>query len=139
MEQHESVGGVRAILVRHGQVVLARHWHNQGFWTLPGGMRKNGESLEETARREVFEETGYRINSFGGMLGVYHGRPGKKRDDVAVFYTEDFSGWLRFLPNREIMERGLFSLDRLPKKLSPANRRRIEAFTAGVREERLAW
>lgn len=135
----KSIGGVRVILVRSGHVVLVRHWHAQGVWTLPGGGIKRGETPEDAARREVLEETGYKISTLQGVLGVYTGRPGKKRDDVVVYYTEDFTGGLKFLPNQEIMERSLFDLDRLPEKLSPANRRRIKTFVQGVRNEAGAW
>ena len=126
-------------MVRDGRVVLVRHWHAQGVWTLPGGGIKKGELPEDAARREVLEETGYKVGTLHGVLGVYTGRPGKRRDDAVVYYTEDFTGGLKFLPNKEIMERGLFDFNHLPTTLSPANRRRIEAFINGVRDERGEW
>lgn len=46
------------ILARYqGKWVLGRH-QDRLTWEIPGGHRENGESLEETARRELYEETG---------------------------------------------------------------------------------
>jgi ADP-ribose pyrophosphatase YjhB (NUDIX family) len=38
---------------------------------LPGGRRRGGESLEQTLRRELLEETGWTINQ-PQLLGVRH-------------------------------------------------------------------
>lgn len=135
---HKSMHGVRVILVRSGRVVLLRHWYAPGAWTLPGGGVGRGEKVFDAATREVFEETGYTVSSFAGTIGTYEGKLGA-HDLVTVLYTEDFSGGLKFLPGIEIMERGLFDLHELPKNTSPANRRRIEAYIRGVRDEREAW
>lgn len=53
-----------------GRVLLAR-WNPGLFakWTLPGGGMDPGEHPEATARREVFEETGYQIE-IDELLGV---------------------------------------------------------------------
>ena len=134
----KDIAGVRVILIRNGRVVLVRHWFTPGVWTLPGGGIKKGESPREAGVREVFEEIGYRINSFGGQVGIYQGRMGR-RDSVIVLFTEDFEGGMKFIPNLEVMERGLFDIDHLPSTLSPANRRRIEAYIQGVRDERGYW
>ena len=47
----------------------------EGFWALPGGFVNMDESLETTAHRELFEETGL---SVGGLrqVGIY-GDPGR--------------------------------------------------------------
>ncbi len=37
--------------------------HGSGFWSVPGGHLEFSESLEETAKREVREETGLEINN----------------------------------------------------------------------------
>lgn len=134
----KDIAGVRVILVRTGRVVLVRHWYSPGIWTLPGGGIKNGESPREAGIREVFEEIGYKIKSFGGQIGIYRGRMGRK-DSVIVLYTEDFEGNMKFTPNHEVMERGLFDIKHLPESTSPANRRRIEAYARGVRDERGYW
>jgi len=43
-----------------GEVVLVARLR-EGLWALPKGTPEPGESLEETARREVQEETGLRV------------------------------------------------------------------------------
>ena len=44
-----------------GDQLLMTHLKKRG-WDLPGGHIKQGETPEQTARREVFEETGARLN-----------------------------------------------------------------------------
>jgi 8-oxo-dGTP pyrophosphatase MutT (NUDIX family) len=138
MGSDRDIGGVRVILIRAGRIVLVRHWLLQDVWTLPGGGVDKGESPTQAAIREVEEEVGYKINSFDGQLGIYLGRLGKK-DSVIVLITSDFEGGMKWLPNLEIMERGLFDLDDLPENISPANRRRINSFRHGVRNQRGDW
>lgn len=134
----KDIGGVRVILVREGRVVLVRHWLSPNVWTLPGGGINKGEHPSDAAIREVWEEVGYKINSFDGQLGIYRGRMGDK-DSVIVLFTEDFDGGMKWLPNLEIMERGLFDINKLPGDISPANRRRLVAYKNGVRNHRGKW
>jgi len=133
-----DIGGARVILIRSGRIVLVRHWLLPEVWTLPGGSVDKGETPSQAATREVEEEVGYKVNSFDGQLGIYQGRLGEK-DSVIVLFTEDFEGGMKWLPNLEIKERGLFDLNNLPENISPANRRRITAFRHGVRNQRGMW
>ncbi len=74
--------------------------------------------MNDAGIREIREEIGYSINSFGGQLGIYRGRMGRK-DSVIVLFTEDFDGSMRFVPNIEVMERSLFDIEHLPPTTSP--------------------
>ncbi|MFE9449346.1 NUDIX hydrolase [Streptomyces sp. NPDC006739] len=60
-----------AVCVRDGQVLLARSPGPGGVpeWVLPGGGMEHGEDPYDTVRRELAEETGYRIE-VTGLLGV---------------------------------------------------------------------
>ena len=134
----ERVKGARLIIVDERRVLLVSHWYAPWAWTLPGGGINKGENAEEAAMREGYEETGLKVNSLGGEIGVYEGTWGR-HDLIAVYWTGDFSGSLALKPNLEIMARSWFDLDNLPEELSPANRRRIEAYRDGMREERGKW
>ncbi|MEF9903889.1 NUDIX hydrolase [Streptomyces sp. P9-A2] len=60
-----------AVVVRDGRLLLARSPAPGGApeWVLPGGGMEHGEDPYDTVRREVEEETGYRIE-VTGLLGV---------------------------------------------------------------------
>lgn len=64
-----------AVVVRDGQLLLARSPVPGGDpeWVLPGGGMEHGEDPYDTVRREVEEETGYRIE-VTGLLGVNSSR-----------------------------------------------------------------
>lgn len=67
-ELHRVAFGV---LVRDGRALLC-HRHPQrrvypDVWDLPGGHIEDGESPEETVRRELFEELGVRVTALSPL------------------------------------------------------------------------
>lgn len=64
-----------AVVIEDGKILLSR-WVAPaesgltGGWTLPGGGMDPGEQPADTAVREVFEETGYRVE-LDALLGVH--------------------------------------------------------------------
>ena len=56
---------------RRGRVLLIRRKFppNKGKWSLPGGLVELGESAQQAAVREVFEETGLKVE-VEGLLDV---------------------------------------------------------------------
>ncbi|GAB2821222.1 hypothetical protein GCM10027073_60270 [Streptomyces chlorus] len=80
-----------AVVVRDGQLLLARSPVPGGApeWVLPGGGMEHGEDPYDTVRREVEEETGYRVEVTGllGVNSVRHTvarRLGRRADHHAV-------------------------------------------------------
>ena len=66
---------------------------NEGKWIGVGGKFEAGESPEECAKREIFEETGYtahslKLHGFVVFPGLYYG----KDEGMFVYTCEDFSG-----------------------------------------------
>jgi len=77
--------------------------------TFPGGYRDLGETLEEAAKREFFEETGYEIDNLK-LFKVYN------RDDIRliwIVFTANLCGG-QFIENSETEEVLLYSRNNLP-------------------------
>ena len=79
-ELREIVGHRRLILcgssvvIRNekGELLLQERKDPPGKWCFPGGLMEPGESTEDTARREVQEETALRLGKLH-LIGVYSG------------------------------------------------------------------
>lgn len=50
-----------ALIIKNGQILLIKE-QGLNLWEMPGGGVENGESLEDSLKREVLEETGYRVS-----------------------------------------------------------------------------
>lgn len=63
MAQTHSVVGVGVVVLKGDHVLLIRRGQppRQGEWSIPGGRHELGETVRETAVREVLEETGVSI------------------------------------------------------------------------------
>ncbi len=80
--------GVFTIVVNKKQEVLLVKRKDLPIWDLPGGRVDEGELLEEAAKREVREETGYEVEIVD-KVGVYV-RP--SFHDVQHIYTGIVTG-----------------------------------------------
>ena len=79
-EQQPILAASAVILDSAGRFLLVQRANppEEGHWTLPGGRVDPGETLEQTAIREVYEETGVivRIIKELGQLNVPEGKGG---------------------------------------------------------------
>lgn len=96
---------------RDGRIVLVRRAMNpaRGAWVFPGGYVDRGETIEEAARRETWEETGLTVR-LERLLGVYS-RAGD--DVVLVVYAGQVEDG-ELVAGEEEMEAAWFSADALP-------------------------
>ncbi|MCP4540978.1 MAG: NUDIX domain-containing protein [Chloroflexi bacterium] len=119
--------GVRVMVIEESRLLLVKPVY-MDYWTLPGGGVKRGEALEQTARREVWEETGVRLGPLT-LLGLYDNFSEGRRDYVALFQAdsvsqENVSSW-------EVERAEFFPMEDLPTSLSPATCQRLEERARG--------
>ena len=81
IEYHVSMGGVVCRWSRHEIEIALCHRKTPALWALPKGTPETGESMEQTALREVSEETGLEV-SILGSLGYIEYSFIRKQDNV---------------------------------------------------------
>lgn len=116
------------MMIHDDKVWLVRHTYVHG-WFMPGGGLKRGETLEQAARREAFEETGAQLGKVT-LMGAYTSFVDWKTDHGIVFICRDFS----FIgkPDGEIAELRAFPIHELPEDLYPSHRLRFEEYQKGI-------
>jgi 8-oxo-dGTP pyrophosphatase MutT (NUDIX family) len=130
--------GSRVMAVDGDKVLLIRHRHIPG-WQFPGGGVGPGETFEQSAAREMEEETGYRPVGPLQLFGLYHNSSSvTNRDHVAFFVCARFEKMFDHAGNFEIAEVGWFDRRALPSGVTPATSQRIDEYFDGV-EKRTIW
>ena len=124
--------GANAILLDNEGRVLLHHRRDNDTWGLPGGAMELGESLEETAVREVKEEVGLICRDFK-LFNVYSGSElyykypdGNEVYNVtATYICKNFSGKIQVEKN-EGKDAQFFHIKDIPEKISPPVRKIID-------------
>jgi 8-oxo-dGTP pyrophosphatase MutT (NUDIX family) len=94
--------GANVILLNEKDEILLHHRVDKDWWGLPGGAMELGESLEEAASREVFEEVGLTCRNMK-LFNVYSGKElyykypdGNEVYNVtATYICKDYTGKFR--------------------------------------------
>ena len=116
--------GAGIILYNDGKILLQKR-ADSGTWGIHGGCIELGESAEETARREIFEEIGITPNSLE-FYGCFSGGENMhyfcvNGDEVylvsIVYFCDSYSGDIK-IDNSEVKEVQWFDIDKLPANLN---------------------
>ncbi len=112
--------GVGVFIFRDGKFLMGwrKSSHGANTWTIPGGHMEFGESPEETAIREVKEETGMDIENvrFGAITNdIFHD---DNKHYLSVWMIGDWkSGEPEIIEPDKLVEFRWFDFDNLPDPL----------------------
>jgi 8-oxo-dGTP diphosphatase len=121
--------------------VLVIHRDRHGDYSFPKGKVDPGETLPETAVREIEEETGYRVTLDAPLGSIEYQLPSGRQKEVHYWAAEvsqaEFER-VQFAPNEEVDEQKWMGLKKAAKHLTYARdkellavlRERIDAGTA---------
>jgi 8-oxo-dGTP diphosphatase len=119
-------GGFGVMMIKDEHVLLGRRHddpdkadselHGEGTWTMPGGKLEFGESFEDGAKREVFEETGIKLNKVE-VICVNNDKNEYAHFITIGLFSDNFSGEPKIMEPDEITEWRWFNLGSLPSPL----------------------
>lgn len=117
--------GATVVVIKDNKILLNLR-SDTNTWGISGGAIELGESLEETATRELKEETNLDCNSFT-LLNVFSGKDfyfkypngDELYSVVALYFANDVSGELK-ITDGESFKLEYFSKDNLPNLESRA-------------------
>ncbi|UXH43892.1 NUDIX hydrolase [Rossellomorea vietnamensis] len=128
------VGAVTVIVDDMGRLLLQQRTYPKGVWGISGGLMELGESTEEVARREVYEETGLRVDELH-LINVYSGPEhyvkAENGDEFYVvtvaYYSEGYEGKLNIDPSESITCE-FFYPDELPTNMVKSHKVIVDEF-----------
>lgn len=128
------MAGAGTLLTKDKNKILFIHRTDNDTWGIPGGALELGESFEEAAIREMYEETSLRIDNlklfdiFSGQDYYYKYPNGDEVYNVVAVYTTDkYSG--KIVPdNIESKSTKFFEISNLPDKINPVDINIINKF-----------
>ncbi|WP_369903242.1 NUDIX hydrolase [Bacillus manliponensis] len=120
--------GAHVILINEKNEMLLQLRSEKNIWCIPGGALECGESLEETAKREVYEETGLiteDLQFFHMFSGTEFFNIYPNGDQIygvmAVYVCHHFHGSLQ-VDKQESKDLRFYPYDALPETLAPQHK-----------------
>lgn len=118
--------GATVAVIKDKQILLNLRSDTK-TWGIPGGSLEIGETLEETAKRELKEETNLDCDNFT-LLNVFSGNDfyfkypngDELYSVIALFLADNFKGGLK-ITDDESIDLSFFSKSELPNLESRAN------------------
>ncbi|ALC91647.1 ADP-ribose pyrophosphatase [Bacillus sp. FJAT-18017] len=119
------MAGACVILVNHSDELLLQLRKDNDCWGLAGGGLEIGETLEQAAQRELFEETGLTANDLS-LFNVFSGKDfyykyphgDEVYNVVTAYICRGYEGALR-RDEEEVKELRFFPFTELPSNISP--------------------
>lgn len=133
-EANSIVPAVSAIVTDDHEAILMILRTDNGYWSIPGGGVKPGESLKEATVREVKEETGIDCE-VTGLVGIYSNPShvaayddGEVRQEFSICFTTRMLGG-EVTASSESAEVKFAAPEEIPKlKIHPSIQLRIQHY-----------
>lgn len=136
-EKKKVGGGIGVMIMRENKILLGKRHDDpekassalrgEGTWTMPGGKLDFGESFEDGAMREVFEETGLKLNSIK-VTSLNNNKNEHAHYITIGLFCDDFEGEPQVLEPDEITEWRWFPVENLPTPMYFPSARMIENY-----------
>lgn len=138
------VGHEKVIMVVAGAFVfdgenrlLLQQRSDTGEWGLPGGFMEMDERVQDTAIREVYEETGLRMKELE-LFGIYSGSDydktfvnGDQVSMVHILFSCRYHEGQLVEQNDESLSNKFYSLTELPENIYPDHHALLEDLKSG--------
>jgi 8-oxo-dGTP diphosphatase len=128
----KKLAAAAVILDTQGRVLLVKHNYGPLNWELPGGGAEDGESIVETALREVLEETGLHVVA-QHTTGIYYDTAADMLHFVFLCQSRD-PALIPTSGTEEVSESAFWSPTTLPRPISDFTVRRIADAMSGVKQ-----
>ncbi|MBU2220688.1 NUDIX domain-containing protein, partial [Patescibacteria group bacterium] len=94
MEHERPKVGIGVLIIRDGKILLGKRIasHGADTYQIPGGHLEFGETFEETAKREAYEEVGLTDLKVIGLVSVVNDRVYDKHFVSIGMLTESAEG-----------------------------------------------
>ena len=129
------VSGTGVLFVNEKNQILLQERADNFYWGYPGGSMELGETFEDCAKREAFEESGLicdKLEVFCSESGQETNYTYPNGDEIyiagLIFLCREYHGELK-VQEEEVIRQRFFSEDELPDPMLPRNKRILkEAF-----------
>ena len=129
------VGALVIVVNEKKEILLQQRTSPYGIWGIPGGLMELGESVEETGRRELFEETGITVGKLN-LIDIFSGSEyfvkcanGDEFYSVTMaYYSDEIINGKLINNEEEALELRYFKIDEIPTEMVKSHRKIIEVF-----------
>ncbi len=127
-----------AVIIRNdeGKILMQQRKYPYGRWGVPCGLMELGEAAEDTARREIFEETGLELGKLT-LFGVYSGQNyfcraanGDEYYTVVIAYLADSYIGEPTVHDDESLQFQWFAPTELPEDIAGSHKEMIAEYIA---------
>ncbi len=112
--------GVGVFIIKNNKILLGKrkNAHGDGTWSPPGGHLEFFETIEDCAKREVFEESGLKINNIK-ILTITNDMFKKENKHYITIFTKatNANGTPKILEPNKCEKWEWFDWDNLPEPL----------------------